>query len=388
MSIPFRVYAAHFASHFHIMTLPAVILFAPDYFGVDYLFLGLAISLFNLATLLTQAPVGWLVDRFGGRPVLATGLVLGSASILLLAVAPSPAVLIVGMIGGGLANSTYHPSDYSLLARTVPGERMGRAFSLHTFSGFAGGAVAPFVLFWVATASGPALAFGIAAGVGAATLVILLLPGVVWPARVVADVPTDAPAPRVITGAVLLLTLLFVLLNLSAIPLQNFSTAILAERPGYDGPLAATALGVFMVTNALGVLVGGWLADRTKRHGAVGAVTFGANALVVAAIALVSLAPVLLVVAMAVAGLLSGIIAPSRDMLVREHARPGTEGRVFGFVSVGFSIAGTIGPVVFGWMLDTGHGDTILLVCAATMVATAVLSLALDRRGGATAPTP
>lgn len=383
MSLPLRVYAAHFASHVHIMTLPAVILFAPDYFGVDYVVLGVVISAFNLATLVTQAPVGWLVDRVGGRPVLAAGLSLGSASILLLALAPSPGTLVVGMIGAGLANSSYHPADYSLLARSVDRARMGRAFSLHTFTGFAGGAIAPFALYWIASATSPHLAFASSALVGAVCLGMLLLPGITWPTTVAAARTGSGRKPRVVTGAVLLLTVLYVLLNLSAIPLQNFSPAILAERPGYDGALAATALGAFMVTNALGVLVGGRLADRTNHHGRVGAVAFGANALVVAAIALLPLPPVVLVIAMTTAGLLSGVIGPSRDMLVREHAAPGTEGRVFAITSVGFSIAGTVGPVVFGWMLDAGHGDAVLLSAAIAMVATAALSFSLDARHSA-----
>lgn len=384
MPILIRVCVAHFASHFHIMTIPAIILFAPAWFGVDYLLLGVAISAFNLATLLTQAPVGWLADRFGGRLLLTIGLIVGSASFLAFVWFQSAIGLVIGMVAAGLANSVYHPANYSLLSGAVPAKRMGRAYSLHTFAGFAGGAFAPLVLFPAAVAWGPAIAFLVSSLVGLFSLVVLWLPGARWPARVIARSEArgaDEPRRRIITGSVIVLTFLFVLLNLSVIPLQNFSIAILA--PQYSVVVAGIALAVFMVTNALGVLVGGWLADRTARHGTVGAVAFGVNAVAVAVIAIVELSSPLLVALMAVSGLLSGVIAPSRDMLVRSHARPGTEGRVFGFVSIGFSIAGTIGPVVFGWMLDSGLSSAILLVCAVTMVATALLSWLLDRRPSA-----
>ena len=43
----------------------------------------------------------------------------------------------------GVANSVYHPSDYSILGAVIEPSRVGRAFSVHTFAGFLGGAIAP-----------------------------------------------------------------------------------------------------------------------------------------------------------------------------------------------------------------------------------------------------
>ena len=39
----------------------------------------------------------------------------------------------------GLANSVYHPADYAILGASMAEERVGRAFSIHTFAGFLGG---------------------------------------------------------------------------------------------------------------------------------------------------------------------------------------------------------------------------------------------------------
>ena len=57
---------------------------------------------------------------------------------------------------------------------------------------------------------------------------------------------------------------------------------------------------------------------------------------------------------MGLAGVIFGMIQPSRDMLVRRAAPPGTAGRVFGIVSTGFNIGGIIGPLLFGWLMDHG----------------------------------
>ena len=46
----------------------------------------------------------------------------------------------------GLANSVYHPCDYAILSAHMDEARMGRAFSIHTFAGFLGGAVAPAIM--------------------------------------------------------------------------------------------------------------------------------------------------------------------------------------------------------------------------------------------------
>src|SRR4029077_8598975 len=54
--------------------------------------------------------------------------------------------LIVAAALLGLANSVYHPADYAILSAHMDEARMGRAFSIHTFAGFVGGAVAPAIV--------------------------------------------------------------------------------------------------------------------------------------------------------------------------------------------------------------------------------------------------
>ena len=102
---------------------------------------------------------------------------------------------------------------------------------------------------------------------------------------------------------------------------------------------ANMALTAFLAASAAGVLAGGYLADRTRRHAQVAAACFGINAVIVLVIATVALPQALLLVMMASAGFLGGVIAPSRDMLVRNAAPPGAAGRAFGIVSTGFNFS-------------------------------------------------
>src|SRR5690606_4710911 len=115
------------------------------------------------------------------------------------------------------------------------------------------------------------------------------------------------------------------------------------------------ALTGWLLASALGVLGGGFVADRTQRHGEFAAACFALTALIMLIVATTNPGPVALIAAMVAGGFLAGMIAPSRDMLVRAAAPPGAAGRVFGIVSTGFNIGGVLGPLLFGWIMDRGE---------------------------------
>ena len=84
---------------------------------------------------------------------------------------------------------------------------------------------------------------------------------------------------------------------------------------------------------------------------------------------------------MGLAGILFGMIQPSRDMLVRKAAPPGAAGRVFGIVSTGFNIGGIVGPLLFGWLMDHGEPRWIFGAAVVFMAATALFAFARGSRG-------
>ena len=382
-----QVSTAHLVSHLHIMAVPAMLPLLPTAMQVSFVELGIAIGVFNVVSALVQAPLGFFVDRAGARRMLLAALALGSLSFALLAIFPTYLCLLVAMGLAGLANGVYHPADYSLLSRGIVPERMGRAFSVHTFAGFLGAALAPPIMVGAALAWEPRWSFAIAAGAGLVGLFVVGL-GSPEPAKAASPTATEKAKVRArpLTtplGTLAVLTLLFAMLSLSTGAIEKFSVSALVQGFNVTLPAANMALTVFMFASAFGVLAGGVLADRTDKHGYLAAGAFALAAVFVVIVIGLPLPPLLLALALGAIGFLTGIVAPSRDMLVRAASPAGAEGKTFGIVSTGFNVGGVIGPVLFGFLLDRGLASGVLWASVCFMAITAVIVLVQERHSAA-----
>jgi MFS transporter, FSR family, fosmidomycin resistance protein len=187
----------------------------------------------------------------------------------------------------------------------------------------------------------------------------------------------------ILTPSILALTGFFALLSLSGSGISNFSVVALTSAFGTPLSIANLALTGYLTAQAFGVLAGGFVADLTRRHAEVAALGYGINAGIVLLIGTVGLGAVPLVGAMAAAGFLGGLIMPSRDMLVRAAAPPGAIGRTFGVVTAGFNIAGMVGPLLFGFIMDHRMPQWVFGASVVIMVVTAAVALIGDRRAAA-----
>jgi MFS family permease len=371
---------AHWLSHFHLFVLPMLFPFLKQHLGVGYIELGFALTVFGVVSGLTQAPIGYLADHYGARKVLLIGLCLGGFALILLGLHLSYASLVVCAALLGLANSVYHPADYAILAAHMDEARMGRAFSVHTFAGFLGGAVAPAIVAALVATVGGFGALIVAGAVGPAVALLLVamsLPDARAAQRKHGD---DTPKPNVLTPAIIVLTIFFMLLGLSNAGINNFGVVALMSGYGTAFGTANLALTCFLGASAMGVLAGGFLADRTERHGQVAAACFAINAVIVAVIAAVALPAPLLITLMTLAGFLGGVIAPSRDMLVRNAAPAGAAGRAFGIVSTGFNFSGILAPLLYGFIMDQHMPQWVFGASVAFMLMTVLLALMTDRK--------
>ena len=375
------VATAHFVSHFHLMLLPPIFGPVREAFGVDYIQIGLALTAYNVISAALQTPAGFLVDRIGPRVMLTCGLLISAGALLVAALLPVYWLFLVAYGFLGLANTVYHPADYSILSSAIDGKRIGKAFSIHTFAGYLGSGLAPALVLGCAAIWGWQGAFVFAAVLSIAAALLLIVAGSVLPRTVRQPKGTGKSGvglDLLMSGPVLRNLLFFICLAMANGGIQIFSVVALGVLWDTPASTANVALSGFLLLSAFGVLLGGIIADRTVHHERVAAVGFACTSTMAMLLGWVNLPTFLLIAVMSVGGLLNGIIQPSRDMMVRAVTPPGSFGKVFGFVSTGFNLGGMVAPLLYGWLMDRGQPRMIFLVV--TIFILLALFTAITRR--------
>ncbi|MCX8230388.1 MAG: MFS transporter [Alphaproteobacteria bacterium] len=362
------VSGGHFFSHFYFLVLPPLFPLLKAEFGVSYASLGLFLTAASLATMICQTPVGFLVDRFGARWILLGGLLLHSVAITAIGFTSSYWAILVLFMVAGVANTVYHPADYAILNARVTPHRLGRAFSIHTFSGNIAWAIAPAAMVSLTALWDWRTAVILAGLAGIVTAAVLAIRGADLVDRDVvqendrATLPSTSEAAPPLSGIQLLLSppilmafLFFMFIAMGTGAVRVFSVAALVAI--YDTPLevANGVLTGFLGGAAAGILVGGLLVDKVGKPELTAIVGFLVGAALLAAAGTFSLPIAGMAAVLTGAGFVTGIVQPSRDLLVRRVTPPGSVGKVFAFVSTGLALGGVLMPIAFGWLMD--HAD-------------------------------
>ncbi|MCH9012818.1 MAG: MFS transporter [Proteobacteria bacterium] len=163
----------------------------------------------------------------------------------------------------------------------------------------------------------------------------------------------------------LMMFLFFLLTGAASTGIMAFSVVAVIALYGTDLVTANAALTGHLFASAVGVLLGGWIADWTSRHNLVTSTAIAGMALIIAVVGSGWLAVPLMIAAMALSGLLYGITSPSRDMLVRAATPTGSAGVAFGFTSTGLNIGSSLSPVLFGWVMDLGEPMLLFTIAGA-----------------------
>ena len=396
---------AHGASHFYQLALPPLFPHLKEAFTVSYTELGTLMTVFYVSSGVAQTGAGFLVDRFPARTVLLGGLALLCAGILLMGLAPAFWMLFPLAALAGLGNSVFHPADLSILTASIRRTRHGRAYGFHTLGGNLGYALAPIVMVGLALELGWRSALIVAGAVG-----LLLFLALFFNRHLFLDASDETPAvprPRIgegraavetgsgwlatvrqgvaplISVPVMLCFAFFIFLSGATIGLQSFFPALMDQLYGLPTAEGAPLLSVFLFGASGGVLLGGFMAERTgSRHQFIIGVGLASAAAFFVAISLGLFPAAVLGVPFALAGIMVGLTFPSRDMLVRETAAADARGRVFGFVYSGLDTGAAVAPLIVGLLLDHGDPRAVMwLIAALLLLGVVAAALARARRG-------
>ena len=242
--------------------------------------LGLSIALaatlamtLSLAASILQPLMGYLSDRYGRRVFVVLGPLLSATFLPLMGVTTSFWILVVFLTLGGLGSAVFHPPAASMAARISEGKGSGLRMSVFSLGGSLGWAI------------GPLIAVGFVGWFGMDKLWLAMFPGILVALVLFPLLPpgrTDRgarlpPSPgkilRRLRGP---LGLLFGISVVGAFAQRVFLTMgpIAAARAGASEAAGALALSLYLGTQALGTLAGGFLADRVDRSYLLAGLTF------------------------------------------------------------------------------------------------------------------
>jgi len=355
----------HLASHFSQLLLAPLFPWLKEAFGVSYAQLGFLMTIFFVVSCAVQALSGFVVDRFGPRPILFGGLALLGFAALGYSISTSYAMLAGFAVVGGIGNGVFHPADYTLLNRKVSAPRLGHAYSVHGITGSLGWALAPALVVSLTFAFSWRIALAAAGVLVFAVLMLLVLQRDKLALKAVAP----APGARAAGGdldflkipAVWMCFAFFFLYAIVLSVVQAFAPEAARQLHGMALSLVAVCLTVYMVCAAGGMVLGGFLAADPARCERIVGIGFGLAAAVALVLALGNPPATMVPVLFGLMGFASGIAGPSRDLLVKRSTPDNATGRVYGVVYAGLDIGQAVAPLVFGVMMDHGQYRGVLL---------------------------
>lgn len=373
---------AHFANDFFSGSLPVVVvaqdtrlhLSDTEFAAIPSIFLGISFL---------QPLIGWLSDKINHAYLMLGGGLITALGVLIVALASSYEMMILGALFGGLGNAMFHPFALAS-ARSFAGQNAsGRSIALFMFGGNGAFAIGPLVSAWFVQNFGlPSLALPV-------TICAFLVPFIIWRIRplMLADDMIAKPMPRnqrqadskhnsklIKVGqlAVLVIVTYLLIVLLRSTVQQSFSTFLPKFYKDQEQSLvfAGLATTVLLFAAAVGSYIGAALSDFISRRLIIGG-------------SLLALTPLTLLLLEAegvwifVLSILVGIMVNANWpllLMIGQEVLPGgaigSSGFAFGWgflaAAIGSFIVGTVSDAI--GLADALHVMTLTTLPAALLV--------------------
>ncbi|MGE3148481.1 MAG: MFS transporter [Pseudorhodoplanes sp.] len=366
----------HFMSHLYLMLIPTFLPLIKTELGINYTMMSSVLAAYGLAAALSNVVMGFVVDRFGAPFVLAIGMAVGAMAIVLIGFSTTYWQLVVLMLIYGIGDSVFHPADYAILGNNVSPSHVAKGFAIHNFTGMLGFAVTPIAAttlsLWIGWHK-VMIVFGMV-GLFLSLFVLLnqrLLRSEVHAVAKKSDDGTQESGWKILLRRPVLLCLgVFIGLGLFGTGLRDYSVTILHLIYSADTLEVTPIVSGFLTATLFGVLAGGWLADKSRKPELITCSVLAVFAIALMTISFVHPPLPLVAVIFAILGFGSGMIYPSRDMLLRAIVPARDIGKAFGFASFGMGVAALVASLTYGFILDHFSAATALMTIGLFALAT------------------
>lgn len=359
----------------YALLLPAVNADVVHSYGVAGLLGSLNLTAYLAGTLL----VSLTAHRLAPATSVRLGLLLSTAGLSVLALAPSVPVLIAGMLLAGFGGAMIWVPAPGIAGSAVSVSRRGLAIGL-TGSGIGLGVIASSGLTAVVHAvAGPA-AWRPVWGVEAVAAALVTAAAARWlrPEAVPVSAPARISALRAVPGWIGS-TLSYGGYGLAVAIYMTFLVAAYEHDAGFGtGHASAVFALVGLCITAGGILLGRWSDSIGRRAAMTWAYVGMAGAILLVPVGAEPWAVIsALVFGLAMSGAPAVLAAHLADTL-----DPRRFAAAFGAVTLVFGLAQLVGPQLGGWIADrTGNFSTAFLVAAGAALGAAFASASLPRRG-------
>ena len=355
LSVLLMVSLGHLLNDMFQAVIPAIYPMIKESLGLSFMQIG-AITLTNqITSSLLQPMVGYFSDKYPRPYGLVVGMCFTLTGLLLLSVAESFPLVLFSVAFVGVGSSVLHPES-SKVARLASGGAKGMAQSIFQIGGNVGRAIGPVAVALIVIPHGQGsirwfallavVAIWLLAKIGSWYKKQLALYG---RSKSKYDIENVSRLSRhQIIAALLVLLVLMFSKDFYTANLQSYLTFYMIDKFGLSITASQYVLFAYLVSTAIGLLIGGEVGDRYGRKYVIWVSILGSSpfALLLPYCNLTWTIILVILVGMVMSSAMSAILVYATELL------PGNVGMISGaFFGLAFGLGG-IGSALFGWLAD------------------------------------
>lgn len=364
-SILFSIAIAHMLNDLLQAIIPAAYPILKEKYNLSFTQIGLITFSYQMAASILQPFVGFYTDKKPKPYSQIFGMLFTLSGIVLLAYSASFALMLISVVLVGIGSSIFHP-EASRVSYLASGGKRGLAQSIFQIGGNMGTALGPLLVAWIVVPHGQEYIVWFSA---IAIMAIMVLSRIakwyqehlkVTAKKKVALVDLPNLTPRQITMSVIILLVLIFSKYFYVAGISSYFTFYLIEKFSVSVQDAQFYLFLFLLSLAIGTLLGGPLGDRFGRKYVIWFSVLGAAPFTL-------LMPYANLLWTSVLSVVIGVIISSAFPAILVYAQellPKKLGMISGlFYGFAFGMGG-LGSAILGYMADQTSIEYVYHFCA------------------------